>query len=262
MLVGAFEIQVRREGRFGLCEPRSTVNASIPNRTTRRGCRGFLVLRGIRAEQFFLADCLPGFDAALLDSRATCLEQLRVRGCSSPVSSMQEERHRHAPLPLARERPVGPVLDHAVQPRLAPGQERTRCSRCRAAPSCAAVSPFTACPSPRTTASSRAGSPASCGASSAYSCACSFRPCKQHAALFQRLRRSSDSRPRSTCRRKAAAKRHIALAHHRREDLVVLHAVAAAGLEVLHAVSGRRCTIPVPVSRSRIRRDRPATRRS
>jgi hypothetical protein len=34
--------------------------------------------------------------------------------------AVQEEGHRHAPLPLTRKRPVRPVGDHAVQARLAP----------------------------------------------------------------------------------------------------------------------------------------------
>ena len=33
---------------------------------------------------------------------------------------VDEERQRNAPLPLARQRPVRPVRDHPVEPRLAP----------------------------------------------------------------------------------------------------------------------------------------------
>ena len=39
---------------------------------------------------------------------------------------VDEERQRHAPLPLPRQRPVGPMRDHAMQPRLAPGREELR----------------------------------------------------------------------------------------------------------------------------------------
>ena len=51
---------------------------------------------------------------------ATASSSSSVRGCSSPRFLADEERHRHAPLALARQRPVRPVGDHAVQARLAP----------------------------------------------------------------------------------------------------------------------------------------------
>ena len=84
-------------------------------------------------------ELLPGLDAALLDALRHRSSSSSVRGCSSPVSLCEEERHRHAPLPLARQRPVGPVGDHAVQARLAPARDRTASPRCRAAPSRAAA---------------------------------------------------------------------------------------------------------------------------
>ena len=61
---------------------------------------------------------MPPFSTrAATSSSSSC-----VRGCSSPVLLVHEQRDRHAPGALARDAPVRPVLDHAGDALLAPGR--------------------------------------------------------------------------------------------------------------------------------------------
>ena len=79
-----------------------------------------LVLGRLCAKQLLRGHRLPGFDAVLLDALRHLFQQLLRTRMQRTRFAVQEKWHRHAPLPLARERPVGPVGDHAVQSRLAP----------------------------------------------------------------------------------------------------------------------------------------------
>ena len=121
MLVGALEIEVGRKAGVGAMR-------ATHHRVVRRAgvepdierVAAFLVLCRPAAEQLFRGHPLPGLDAALLDALRHLFQQLLGARMQGTRLAMQEEWHRHAPLPLARERPVRPVGDHAVQPRLAP----------------------------------------------------------------------------------------------------------------------------------------------
>ena len=74
-------------------------------------------------EKLLRRNRLPRLDTALLHTLGYLLEQLRRARVQCARLAVQEERHRHAPLALARQRPVRPVADHAVQPRLPPRGE-------------------------------------------------------------------------------------------------------------------------------------------
>src|SRR3954454_5643869 len=124
MLVGSFEIEVRREARI------VAVRAAHDGEVRRAGIEpdvervaALLVLRRLGAEQLLRRDALPGLDAVLLHALRDMLEQVLRARMQRARFAMQEERHRHTPLPLTRERPVGAVGDHAVQARLAPRRE-------------------------------------------------------------------------------------------------------------------------------------------
>ena len=127
VLVRAFEVEVSRKS--GLLLVRAAQHGEM------RGPRvephvervaAFLVAFGLGTQQRFLLCGLPGFDAAFLHLRRHRLQQLGRARVQLAGLAVQEERHRHAPLPLARQRPVRPVRDHAVQARLPPGREELR----------------------------------------------------------------------------------------------------------------------------------------
>ena len=159
---------------------------------------------------------------------------------------VDEERHRHAPLALARQRPVRAVGDHAVQPRLAPGRvelrrldaaQRGRAQRFRRLRAVEARHLV------------HAGEPLHRGAQDHRRL---VAPAVHVAVNVIAASRTARRVPRSVCTifglafqiisppNSGSVDDVLAVAHHRREDLVVLHAVAAAGLEVLHAVGRRR----------------------
>ena len=208
MLVGAFEVQVRRississlvraaqhgEVRRARIEPDVERVARL-SRTARRPRRAALPA---------LTPChasMPPFSTRC----ATSSSSSGVRGCSAPVSLCRKngigtphcrwrdsvQSGRLAIMPCRRAWPQAGKNSVASMPRSAVCAQALACRR--------------PCPSTRTTAWSRAGSPASCGASSACSCACRFRLMEQRAALFQLRDDLRRSRPRSTARRTAAA---------------------------------------------------------
>jgi len=55
-------------------------------------------------------------------SAATRSTRAGVSGCSSPVSLCVKSGKRHSPRALARDAPVGPAFDHAVDALLAPAR--------------------------------------------------------------------------------------------------------------------------------------------
>ena len=187
-------------------------DASSRSRTRRRACRGSSrSRRAVGAESSSAVDALPGLDAALLHPLRDLLEQLGRARMQRAGLAVQEERHRHAPLALARQRPVRPVGDHAVQPRLAPGgEELASFSMPRSAVARSDSSGFRR----RTRHFVHDGEPLRGGAEDdrrlvapAVHVAVDVLAVhgEQRALRLERLARSSGSRPRSTGRRTAAA---------------------------------------------------------
>ena len=86
----------------------------------------FFVVRCIAAEQFFGLHRLPCLNAILLHALRNLFEQFQRARMQRTGFFRNKERHRHAPLPLARQCPVRAIGDHAVQPRLAPRGEKFR----------------------------------------------------------------------------------------------------------------------------------------
>ncbi len=189
------------------------------------------------------------------------------RGCSASVSRCDEERHRHAPLPLPRQRPVRTVLDHAVAAAPCPSRDRIAWPRCRAR----AVSRNVVCRLssvlPRHVV--HAGEPLRRRAIDDRR----LVPPAVHVAVRELLRgrtvrparaawqRSADSLPRSSRRRKTAAlPANRPSPPHGIQDLVVLHAVAAARLKVFDAIGRRRMhDAGALLQRHVVDRGRPAT---
>ncbi len=184
---------------------------------------------------------LPGLDAVLLDLPGHGLEQLRRARVERAGFLVDEEGHRHAPLALARQRPVRPVGDHVVQPLLAPGRvERGRLDAGQRGLA------------QRRTVVGRhhihAGEPLRGRAVDDRR----LVPPAVHVAVLvavrveqvaRGLQRLDDARIRVPDRQAAEQRQPAgidAVAHHRAQDVLVAHAVRLAGLEVLDAVGRRR----------------------
>ena len=209
------------------------------------GVLDLLVVRRVRAEEFPGGHRLPGLDAALLDAPGDLLDQLQRARMQRAGLLVHEERHRHAPLARARQRPVGPVGDHAVQPRLAPGRKELggldAAQRARS---------FAQAFRRRSRALVHAGEPLDGGAQDHRRLVAPAVHVAVHVLPVHREQRalllaaactifgfaSQIDRPPNSGSEAA----NLPSPMHRREDLVVLHAVAAAGLEVLDAVGRRR----------------------
>jgi hypothetical protein len=85
VLVGAFEVQVdRRRLRDARAEHAGMGDAGVEPDIQDVG--DLLVVARLGAEQLAASSVEPGIDAALLDAIGHLLDQLGVRGCSSPVS--------------------------------------------------------------------------------------------------------------------------------------------------------------------------------
>ena len=82
-----------------------------------------VVLGGLVAEQLGGVQLEPGLDALLLDALGHGLHQLGSTRVQLAAFLVQEERNGHAPVALARDAPIRPPGDHAVQARLAPGRD-------------------------------------------------------------------------------------------------------------------------------------------
>ena len=107
-------------GRRGRPSPSG---ASCPNRTTRRACRSACdnVSRRRRSPR---SSPRTSFDSACLDLRRRKLRQRQRVGVQRFGLAIDEERQRSLALP--RQRPVGTIGDHPVQPRLAPFRKELR----------------------------------------------------------------------------------------------------------------------------------------
>ena len=135
MLVRAFQIQVGRDAASsGLCastQYRGMGRAGIEPHVQR--VAEFPVMVRIGAEQF-RAGSRPNHA-----SMPACSTRLATCSSNSGGARMQlaglpvhEERHRHAPVALARDAPVGPVPDHRLEARLAPCREESGLFDCPA----------------------------------------------------------------------------------------------------------------------------------
>ena len=250
VLVGALEVEVGGEG--GLVLVRAAKDGEMGRARVEPDVERVLdlvVALGVVAQQLARVEPLPGLDPALLDPLGDRLHQLERVRVQLAAFLVDEERHRHAPLPLARQRPVRTAGDHPVQARLSPGgkeaggldaSQRGRAQglgRLDAAVSRGRV---------------HAGEPLHGRAQDHRG----LVPPAVHVAVH--VGRLVEERPAPLELRHdlevgvpdhhAAEQRQRfhepAVALHGREDLLVLHAVAPAGLEVLDAVGRRRMHDP------------------
>ena len=84
----------------------------------------FHIIIRIRAEEFVDVQSLPRLNPTCLDQLRHTFEQLRCVRVQLSRGFVQEKRHRHAPLALTRQRPIGAIGNHRVQTRLAPRREK------------------------------------------------------------------------------------------------------------------------------------------
>ena len=237
VLVRAFQVQVGREGgviAVRAAQHRLVRGAGIEPHVQR--VLAFLVLVGLVAQQITRIQRLPDLDAVLLHQIGDLVQQLRGAWVQLARFLVQEEGHRHAPLALARQRPVRTVGDHGVQPRLAPG--RVEGGFLHAAQGALAQ---------RGTflrLQVHAGEPLAGGAQDQRR----LVPPAVHVAVGHFLGGKEraivahvgddlrvgvpDGQPAEQRQRGHV----LAVAHHDVDDLVVLHAVGTAGLEVFHTV--------------------------
>ena len=172
-------------------------------------------------------------------------EQLQRAGVQLPGFPMDEKRHGHTPLPLARKGPVRPVCDHAVQARLSPGgkelgifnaAQRSRAKRFgRLGPVPAGHRVHAGEPLDGGTQDHR------CLVAPAVHVAVDVAlGGKQHSALPQFLDNLRVGLPDHHPAEERQRRHVFSVAHDRREDIVIFQAVAPAGIEILHAIRGRR----------------------
>ena len=203
--------------------------------------------RGVttRADQVFGLERLPRFNAALLNQLGDLFEQLGRARVQRAGFLVDEKWHRHAPLALAREGPIGAVGDHAVQALLAPGGEELGVlnrAQCRGAQGLSRGHAGDAGGLLHRCKPLRAGAINDrCLVPPAVHVAVIVRfALEQRASLFELL---NDLRVRVPDR-EAAEKRQrlgvLAITHHGGEDVLVHHAVRFARVEVFDAVSGGR----------------------
>ena len=162
-----------------------------------------------------------------------------MQGAGLPVD---KEGHRHAPLALARQRPVGTIGDHAVQARLAPGGIEAGRLHAPQRGGTQGLRGFRALVSGHLV---HAREPLGRGAvddrgpvAPAVHIAVRvlFRM-KQGARFADLLDDPGIRRPDVQSAEKRQRRSVFPVAQHRGENLLVLHAVAAAGNEVIDAVS-------------------------
>ena len=242
MLIRALEVEIRR--KLQLLSVRA-----LQHRFVRRAriepdverILHLLVLRGLGAEQFPCIDALPGLDTALLHFLRDGFEQLRgswVQGAGLPVD---EERHRHTPLALARQRPVGTIGDHSVQARLAPGRIEAGCVHASQRGGAQGLRGLRALVSGHLV---HAREPLGRGAvddrgpvaPAVHIAVRVFFRMKQGARFADLLDDPGIRGPDVQSSEKRQRRSIFSVAHDRSENLLVLHAVAAAGNEIIDAV--------------------------
>ena len=141
VLVGAFEIHHRvaaavglrlMPARLGKCSGSSSTKACVEpesNQTSR--CRRPSSSPRWRASRGSARARRPAYQASAPScSKASAMRLLTASSCRMSTEpsafSLHEHRDRHAPGALARDHPVGPALDHAVDAVLARGRHPAR----------------------------------------------------------------------------------------------------------------------------------------
>ena len=247
MLVRAFQVQVGRE--LQLRRVRAMALRAAQYRLVRgAGIEPYVqrvLVLGVDgrfvADQVFQVQRLPCLDAVFFDQLGHLLQQFRRARMQVARFLVHDESHRHAPLALARQGPVGTVGDHAVQARLAPVREELgvgdafqgRLAQGRAAVLRRHV---------------HAGEPLRGGAvddrlfmtPAVHVAVVEHLDFEQGARFFQggadRLGRVPDAHAAE----QGQGRNVIAVAHDGLDDVVVLHAVRLARDKVVHAIRGRR----------------------
>jgi hypothetical protein len=155
--------------------------------------------------------------------------------------AMDEERHRDAPLTLTRQRPVRTIGDHRVQTLLAPRRKeacRFDAFECRLTQRLAAILGHNV----------HAGEPLRCGAIDdrrlvAPAMHVAVRVLvlmQQRTGLIQRFDDLRIGLPYEHAAEQRQRRSVMTIAHHRIDDVGILHAVRFARQEVFHAVRRRR----------------------
>ena len=243
MLIGTFQIEIGTRAALVAHGVRTAHHMPMGGAGIEPDIQGIgdlFVLRRFVAKQFGSIQLRPGLDTALLHTLCHLLHQLDGARVQLAVFLVQEERDRHAPDALARDTPVRTSGDHAVQARLPPGRDefglfdgiqRTAAQRA------AIVGDLVHADEPL-----RRGAVDQRG----------LVPPAVHVAVLDRLvleQRADlgellDDGRVGLPDELATKERQIgdvdAVALHRAENVVILHAVVLAGAEVILAVSRRR----------------------
>uniref|UniRef100_A0A0N5A5U6 NAD-specific glutamate dehydrogenase n=1 Tax=Parastrongyloides trichosuri TaxID=131310 RepID=A0A0N5A5U6_PARTI len=125
VLVGTFQVQVGARAAFVADVVRATQHVPVGGTGVEphvQGVGDLVVLAGFVTEQFGGVHLEPGFDALELDALGHLLHQFDGARVQFTGLLVQEERDRHTPVALTRDAPVRAVGDHRMQARLAPGR--------------------------------------------------------------------------------------------------------------------------------------------
>ena len=121
MLIGSLKIQLGREVAFKFtahghhcCEGRAGIQPDVES------VIAFVVIGRIGAKQLLRRNALPNFNALFFDANGNLLQQFQCARVWLLRFLVQEKWDRRPPFSLARNTPVRPVSNHAVQARLAP----------------------------------------------------------------------------------------------------------------------------------------------
>ena len=156
---------------------------------------------------------------------------------------VQEKRHRHAPLTLARQRPIGAIGNHRVQTRLAPRREKLCRFHAfkRGLAQGFTIDRFIHAGKPlcgRTENQGRFVSPA---VHVTVRCVHHF---EQRANLGEFFNNGRVGFPNVHPTKKRQIRRIHAVAHHGGQNIVVCHTVRGAGNKVIHTIRRRRMHNP------------------
>ena len=75
---------------------------------------------GVSAQQLGRVETEPCLDTLLLNAQGNGFQQFSRARVQLQGFLVHKERHRHAPVALARYAPVGAVLDHRFEARTSP----------------------------------------------------------------------------------------------------------------------------------------------
>ena len=128
MLIRTFEVQIRRPfERIGVRAAQHVKMRRTRVKPHVQRVFVFHVIDRIATQKFIDVQRLPRFDTVRLDQLRHTLEQLRRIRVQLSRRLVQEKRHRHAPLALTRQRPVGTIGNHRVQTCFTPRWEKLSC---------------------------------------------------------------------------------------------------------------------------------------